>query len=384
MPEPQRAACAGHLPAIRSFFRVSGGHGALGRCWGVCRGPRPTMFPISALPVPPIPPPRPLPVPGRIPGAADSAAAFPVLPVLAAVPELWLGSLPPPSRPGEGGSCPPHPPEQLPLICLGPGSGSRPTSGSSPTSDTWELCRDSPGSVDPCGGGGPWERGGTVPSGPLLVAGGHGRDQRQPLRGGDAGGAAPSAGTAGAPRPSPTQEDPPGHPGAGGEWGSRCGNGESDGCLLALPGGVGGFWGSHPVPCAPQGTNYRKTNPALELQRTQRDSFWEQAEVRGRGAGEGLGGSPRCPGIPGWGHGCCLGLGLPGAEPRGPSAGVGCRGVPVQEARSVGVPLLMLPGSHCRYHSSKTETEGFWCRYWCGARSGPGPGPDAEAGSVPE
>ncbi|XP_062349906.1 drebrin-like isoform X2 [Cinclus cinclus] len=26
------------------------------------------------------------------------------------------------------------------------------------------------------------------------------------------------------------------------------------------------------------GTNYRKTNPALELQRTQRDSFWEQAE----------------------------------------------------------------------------------------------------------
>lgn len=29
-----------------------------------------------------------------------------------------------------------------------------------------------------------------------------------------------------------------------------------------------------------QGTNYRKTNPALEIRRTKRDSFWAQAEVR--------------------------------------------------------------------------------------------------------
>ncbi|KAF4791265.1 drebrin-like protein [Turdus rufiventris] len=45
-----------------------------------------------------------------------------------------------------------------------------------------------------------------------------------------------------------------------------------------LVGVVEGSGGPTLPPCAPQGTNYRKTNPALELQRTQRDSFWEQAE----------------------------------------------------------------------------------------------------------
>lgn len=46
VPESQRAACAGHLPAIRSFFRVSGGHGALGGCWEGCVGvPAPPCSP---------------------------------------------------------------------------------------------------------------------------------------------------------------------------------------------------------------------------------------------------------------------------------------------------------------------------------------------------
>ncbi|XP_015471677.1 drebrin-like, partial [Parus major] len=116
------------------------------------------------------------------------------------------------------------------------------------------------------------------------------------------------------------------------------------------------------------GTNYRKTNPALELQRTQRDSFWEQAEVRGRGAGEGLGGPP---GSRGWGHGCCLGLRLPGAAPRGPSAelgggrspGLGCCGVPAPELRSLGVPVLSRQGSHCRYQWGSQSR----CRYRGGA-----------------
>lgn len=181
----------------------------------------------------------------------------------------------------------------------------------------------------PAGEGEPWE-GDTVPSCPVpAVAGGHGRDQRPPLRGGDAGGAAPSAGPAGAPRPSPSQENPPGPPGAGGEslreWGGRL---EGDGGLARPSQGRWGVLGVSPRPlCSPQGTNYRKTNPALELQRTQRDSFWEQAEVRGRGAGEGLGG-PHDPLVSrGWHHGCCLGLGLPGAEPGGPGPGAGslCR-----------------------------------------------------------
>lgn len=60
----------------------------------------------------------------------------------------------------------------------------------------------------------------------------------------------------------------------------------------ALPGGSvagEGPRGSCPETPArsPQGTNYRKTNPALEIHRTKRDSFWAQAEVRGRGQGGG-------------------------------------------------------------------------------------------------
>lgn len=58
------------------------------------------------------------------------------------------------------------------------------------------------------------------------------------------------------------------------------------------PWGVCG-WGGPRGTCpetparSPQGTNYRKTNPALEIHRTKRDSFWAQAEVRGRGHGGG-------------------------------------------------------------------------------------------------
>ena len=109
---------------------------------------------------------------------------------------------------------------------------------------------------------------------PVPLPGGHRRAERPSCRGGDAGGAEPCAGTAGPRRSAEHQEDPPdGQRGVGGERGGEAGRGGGSPRVLqrALS------------PAAPQGTNYRKTNPALEIRRTKRDSFWAQAEVRGCG-----------------------------------------------------------------------------------------------------
>lgn len=79
-------------------------------------------------------------------------------------------------------------------------------------------------------------------------------------------------------------------------------------CSLGVP-VFGGHLRSPETPIlSPQGTNYRKTNPALEIHRTRRDNFWAQAEVGGTGAhgwAQELGAVPWHPQH--WSHGCWLG-----------------------------------------------------------------------------
>ncbi|KAI6069790.1 Drebrin-like isoform X1 [Aix galericulata] len=235
-PESQRQACAGHLPAIRAFFRVSRGRRGAGG------GPD-----LGGLPPPLLPPPS----PGQPRPLLAALSAF--LALLTQAPPFPVPSLG--RRPGAvaglpapAGSCPA--PQQRGR-CPGPPGGTSPR-------------------PDPSGNGA------GIPRGALGAAAG-------PSRGEQGGGQR---------RPAPRQ--PPRVLGADAVpvWrqeasvvlsARRAEEVTQEGLSRALaqlaPAAAPAPRRAPPADTEELvGTNYRKTNPALEIRRTQRDSFWAQAE----------------------------------------------------------------------------------------------------------